>query len=385
MIGVDSSDPNTPPLVIVNVPPLQVLERERAVTRAPRERGRRARSPRASSARAANTGTSEALGRAHRTPTSSRASAPSPRPGPPRREDEQLQGTDGCLHEERRDPRSTPCALEGLLAAVASSIMVLIFTSLKVVSIAAACCASTRSRVIVGRRFDIRTRSSRRSPRRGAVRRGARAAGPRSRPGPRRRRALARKVSTSRLSARLPRPTARHVRGRHRAWAATSRAVGVTRSRAGDVRDAGSARRRARASEWSGQRRSQRPPPRRCGEQFADLDVLALRRAIRDEHARVPAPPRGRSSRTSSRRAARRPNPSPGSSTARDARLHHRLTDWGTTTRVDTDAPRQAPTAQQLCGRRRSECERLLDERPLVHGVERRRPFRRTGRARRPM
>ncbi len=67
-------------------------------------------------------------------------------------------------------PSPTPCCcLNASLRRSRSAIIALMSISLNVVSIAALCCASTSRRAMVARRFDIRCRSSRRSPVRAAL------------------------------------------------------------------------------------------------------------------------------------------------------------------------------------------------------------------------
>ena len=90
---------------------------------------------------------------------------------------ERSQRADARLHEERREAQARRRGASGTLpsAARAAPCTADMSTSLKVVSIAAVCCASTRRLAIVARRFDMRTRSSVRSP--GFLARGGRAGG----------------------------------------------------------------------------------------------------------------------------------------------------------------------------------------------------------------
>jgi hypothetical protein len=70
-----------------------------------------------------------------------------------------------ALTKNDATPRPTPnCALNASLCRSRSAMTADMSTSLKVVSIAATCCASTRRLAIVARRFDMRDRSSSRSP-----------------------------------------------------------------------------------------------------------------------------------------------------------------------------------------------------------------------------
>ena len=209
-------------------------------------------------------------------------------------------------------------------------------TSLKVVSIAAVCCASTRRRAIVARRFDMRTRSSRALAGRSALRLGRRA------PGRAGRSALARGAggAGSGRSGRGAWSLSLHVRLRD------ARAIGLRPLPSVDVLLArepcaptasprrcafavGGLRRRCAASGFAGAGfgdRSRSVGRRALGdraEHVADLHVGAV--VVRDllEHAGSAAPtPRRRSCRSRARRAARRRRPRrlPSSATWRRAR-----------------------------------------------------------------